>query len=275
MAKFSKNFFIYEAVLFLVTQFLGLYLGWRLFQIEEIKELVAKQSYSLWQFLIAFFVGTVVVLLIIKYAKSRIIFSGFFYVLLFLGCLAFFDVFTLGYLGLGLALIVVLLRRFMPSVLTHNLAIILAISGISSYIGLSFLPLQIIIMLVILSIYDFIAVFKTKHMVVMFKKMMENGANLTIIVPNRLVGFLSGIDKIKPGGDFMFLGTGDLAFPIIFAVSVLRDNVISSILIIIGALLGVLAINIYFYFIKERRAFPALPSITIGCIIGYLVSLIF
>ncbi|MFA6296675.1 MAG: presenilin family intramembrane aspartyl protease [Patescibacteria group bacterium] len=275
MAKFSKTFFIYEAVLFLITQFLGLYLGWRLFQIEEVKELVAKQSYSLWQFLIAFAVGTVVVLFVIKYAKSRIIFSGFFYILIFLGCVAFFDVFALGYLGLGLALLVVILRRFMPSVLTHNLAIILAISGISSYIGLSFLPLQIIIMLVILSIYDFIAVFKTKHMVLMFKKMMENGANLSIIVPNKLIGFLAGMDKAKPGQDFIFLGTGDLAFPIIFAVSVLRNSLLSSILVIAGALLGVMAINIYFYFKKERTAFPALPPITIGCIIGYLVSLFF
>jgi len=265
----------FEGLLFLITQFLGLYLGWRLFQVEEIKELVAKQSYSLWQFLIAFFVGTVVVLLVIKYAKSRIIFSSFFYVLLFLGCLAFFDVFALGYLGLGLALIIVLLRRFMPSVLTHNIAIILAISGISSYIGLSFLPGQIIIMLVILSVYDFIAVFKTKHMVLMFKKMMENGANLSIIVPNKLVGLLAGIDKAKPGEDFMFLGTGDLAFPIIFAVSVLRDGFLSSALVIVGALLGVIAINIYFYFKKERIAFPALPPITIGCIIGYLASLFF
>lgn len=275
MIKFSKTFFIYEAVLFLITQFLGLYLGWRLFQIEEVKELVAKQSYSMWQFLIAFLVGTVVVLLIIKYAKSRMIFSGFFYILIFLGCVAFFDVFALGYLGLGLALIVVLLRRFMPSVLTHNLSIILAISGISSYIGLSFLPLQIIIMLVVLSVYDFIAVFKTKHMILMFKKMMENGANLAIIVPNKLVGFLAGLDKARPGEDFIFLGTGDLAFPIIFAVSVLRNSLLSSVLIIIGALIGVMAINLYFYFKKERRAFPALPPISVGMIVGYLVSLLF
>lgn len=161
----------------------------------------------------------------------------------------------------------------MPSVLTHNLAIVLAISGISSYIGLSFSPLQIIIMLIILSIYDFIAVFKTKHMIVMFKKMMENGANLAIIVPNRLVGFLAGMDKAKPNDDFIFLGTGDLVFPIIFAVSALRISLLSSIMIIGGALLGVMAINVYFMIKKERRAFPALPPITIGSVLGYLISL--
>lgn len=272
--NFMKNFFVLEGLLFLVTQFLGLYIGWKLYQYPEVKEIVERQTYSWWQFLIAFAIGTLVILFFIKYVKSRLIFGGFYYVLLFLGCMAFFDAFALGYLSAILALAVCLLRRFLPSVLTHNMAMILAIAGMSSYFGLSFLPWQIILMLIILSVYDFIAVFKTKHMVAMFKKMMEQGAIFSLIIPSNLIGFLAGMKTAKPGENFIFLGTGDLAFPIIFAVSALRDGLLSSVLIIIGALFGVMAINLYFYFKKERRAFPALPPISIGCIVGYLISLI-
>ncbi len=273
--KFSKTFFITESLLFLVAQFLGLWVGWRLFQIAEIREVIEQQSYSWWQFLIFFLFGTAVVLLFIKFVKSKIVFGGFFYILVFLGCSMFFDAFGLGLIGLGLALVVVLLRRFLPSVLTHNLAIILTICGMGAYFGLSFGPWEIIIILVLLSIYDFIAVFKTKHMVKMFRKMAEKGAVFAIIAPNKWRGFLVGLAKVQPGAEFIYLGTGDLVFPIIFAVSALRNGLLSSVLIIIGALLGVLSINFYFYFKKEKKAFPALPPITVGCVIGYLVSLLF
>lgn len=273
--KFSKTFFLTESLLFLIAQFLGLYVGWRLFQIAEIREIIEKQSYSWWQFLILFLFGTVLVLLFIKFVKSKIVFGGFFYLLIFLGCVMFFDIFELGLIGMGLALIIVLLRRFLPSVLIHNLAIILAICGMGAYFGLSFNPWQIIIILIFLSVYDFIAVFKTKHMVKMFRKLAEKGAAFAIIAPNKWRGFLIGLAKVQPGAEFIYLGTGDLVFPIIFAVSALRDGLLSSVLIIIGALLGVLVINFYFYFKKERKAFPALPPIAAGSIIGYLISLLF
>jgi len=272
--KFSKTFFLTESLLFLVSQILGLYVGWRLYQIVEIREAIEEQSYSLWQFLLFFLIGTAVVLLFIKFVKSKAMFGGLFYFLIFLGCMMFFDAFGLGLVSIGLALIIVLLRRFFASVLTHDLAIVLSVAGMGAYFGLSFGPLEIIIILVALSIYDYIAVFKTKHMVQMFKKMADKGAAFAIIAPSKWKGFVSGVSDVKPGVDFIYLGTGDLAFPLIFAVSALRDGLLRSVLIIIGALFGVLAINFYFYF-RARKAFPALPPIAFGSIIGYLISLIF
>lgn len=273
--KFNRGFFLIESLLFLAAQVLGLYSGWKLFQITEIKEIIEKQSLEWWQFVLFFLIGTGIVLLFIRFIKSRIIFSGFFYLLIFLGCLMFFDSFSLGYLGIGLAVIVILLRKFFASVLTHNLAVILSICGLGAYLGLSFRPWEVVIILVLLSIYDFIAVFKTKHMVRMFKKMADKGAAFAIIAPSKWGGFTAGVSDVKPGGEFMFLGTGDLAFPLVFAVSALRDGMLSSVLIIFGALLGVLAINLFFYIKKTRMAVPALPPIAVGCLIGYLISLLF
>src|SRR3989344_6075900 len=60
-----------------------------------------------------------------------------------------------------------------PSVWAHDLLIILGLAGAASFFGLGFEPSIIVILLVAFSFYDFIAVYKTKHMIKMAKEMIE------------------------------------------------------------------------------------------------------
>ena len=73
---------------------------------------------------------------------------------------------------------------------------------------------------------------------------------------------------------FLLLGTGDIAFPLIFAVSVLNVSLISAISVALGSIVG--AALVFYLLIHQpvKRAIPALPPIALCSILGFLVSLL-
>ena len=160
-----------------------------------------------------------------------------------------------------------------PRIWIHNLAIILGLAGISATIGLDLLPLGVVVILIILSIYDYIAVYRTKTMVKMFKGLLARGVIFSIIIPEHVKNWFVETRKVKPKEGFMFLGTGDIALPMIFAASALKESIISSMAIIIGALIGLMMIHVLFRLQKRREPMPALPPIAFFSILGYLISL--
>lgn len=272
----TPTFFIIEGVVFLSAQFLGLYIASRIYEVVEVQEMLAEQSVSIVNFLIIFFIGTAALFILTKIIKRKGIFGFLFYLMIFFGSLIFFDSFLPIYLTLLLAITVPLLRYFLPNILTQNIAIVISIIGASVYLGLGLSSLQVIILLVVLSVYDFIAVHKTGHMVSMFKNLASKGALFSLVIPSKFknLGAKIKTKEIKSSGEFMFLGTGDIAFPLIFAVSLLKENIWSSFFIIGGAFLGVNLIYFYFLITKKRKAVAALPPIAFGSIIGYLISLL-
>ncbi len=139
-----------------------------------------------------------------------------------------------------------------------NVILILTIAGMGGYLGASLHFIPSLLLLLALSIYDIVAVFGTKHMVTLAK-----GAQ------GKIPMFSVPIRK-----KFMGLGTGDLAIPAVFSVSVLQDFSMShSLLTLLGGLLGL--ISLFFYIIqREKVVLPALPPITIGLVLGFLVSLV-
>jgi presenilin-like A22 family membrane protease len=185
-------------------------------------------------------------------------------------------------IGLILAVGVVASRFLIRNVLTHNVGLTLAIAGIGAELGITLNLETIIILLVILSVYDVFAVFKSKHMIKMFKGLMEKGAAMAIIIPDNPRNFVKTFDHVKTEKlkeksskrkSFLMLGTGDIAFPVIFAVSALQISVISSISVVFGALAGVFLTH-YLIMVRKIKALPALPPIALGCLIGFGLSLI-
>jgi len=271
---FSFPFLFLEILLFLLAQVVALILGFRILQIEEIRTIIEKQGISLWNLLLVFLVGTVIILFSLRFIKRAIIFKAFFYFIIIFGLLIFFDMFLPFWLTLFLTFLILFWHHFFPSVLSQNVVVILVTIGVSIYIGLSLSVWQVIILLIILSLYDLVAVHKTRHMVKMFKGLAEKGAIFSLIIPFRFKNLLTRLGQVKPGEEFVFLGTGDLAFPMIFSISALSLGVIHSIFIIGGALFGILAINLFFTLIKKRISLAALPPIALGSIIGYFISLL-
>jgi len=155
-------------------------------------------------------------------------------------------------IGLILAFLLVLLREiFREKILIKNVAAIVAVAGVGALIGLSLGILPTITFLVLLSIYDLIAVFKTKHMVILAKNITQRNIAFTIAMPT-------------PKHVFE-LGTGDFVLPLVFVTSVLAFSnavmpvrILGCALIALSSLLG-LVITAYICSKNIGIVLPALP----------------
>ena len=114
---------------------------------------------------------------------------------------------------------------------------------------------------------------KTKHMVMMAKEMIEKKVVLGFIIPKEVKYFKDKLDKVKPGGNFMILGGGDIIFPNLLAVSVISEGFLKALVVIIFSLIGTLLS--YWIFTREKKPIPALPPIALFSIVGYLITLFF
>ncbi len=234
---------------------------------------VAPEPVPWYYFLTSFIIATLFIVLAIRFLRGGRFFILIFYFVIVLGAFTVFQTVMPFELALAVALIILILRLTVPQIWSHNVALIFGLAGLSASIGLDLKPLGVVIILVILSIYDYIAVYRTKTMVKMFKGLLSRGIIFSIVIPEHAHNWFVDLKKVKPKEGFMFLGTGDIALPMIFAASVISTNVISAALIILGSLIGVMTIHILFAIQKKRSPMPALPPIAFFSILGYLISL--
>ena len=162
------------------------------------------------------------------------------------------------------------------NVLVHDIGIILAVAGVGSLLGLAISPSRAVIAMVVLSFYDIIAVYVTKHMVRMAKTMIESGATFGFIIPSQMKGFFSHKEtaqaQVGAGSQFMILGSGDIGLPVVLASSVVRYSLTGAIVVAVFSLAGLFFTHLIFVNQKERKPIAALPPIATMSIIGYLIS---
>lgn len=273
-----RRILAWEVFLFLLTFVLGISTAYRLNMIAPVEKIEATPSFFS-QFILSTAFGVAIVLLIIRFVKSglkkRLLFRAIFLLAFFFGSLLFFEV----WLGEPIAFILILFLVFlwvkMPSIFTHDLLLISGMAGLGSFLGLGLTPETVAILLIIFSVYDVIAVYKTRHMVKMAKEMTEAGALPGLILPSKVSELNTPLEKTSLGGKFLILGGGDIVFPLFFSVSALQGGIIRSVVIAFFSLLGLLTSFWIFFRQKERRAIPALPPIALFSIIGYLITLLF
>ncbi|MCD6414469.1 MAG: hypothetical protein J7L23_02460 [Candidatus Diapherotrites archaeon] len=251
-------------LVFLATQLLGLYLAAKYISIEQVQP-VEEASFSLILFAYII-VTTAIVLIVIKYIKRTlklleafvIFFSSFvFFELLFLGLIpdAYIDA-----IAVTLALGLVILRKFNREYWTQDLAFTVSIIGAGALLGamVGFLPA--ITLIAIITVYDVIAVFWTKHMVVMAKEIVKQKLAFTMAIPTK--------EHVYQ------LGGGDLALPLVLNVSILRSfGLISALSAICGSMLG-LALLFAYLSTHAKRPLPAMPAATAGALVGLAVGLL-
>jgi len=266
--------FGFEVFLFSLSLGLGILAGLRLQAIFKVQKISPPQI-PLSQFLFYFLFATVFLLLIIYFLKFKkgkgLILKGLFIITIGFGNLFFFGLWfpdILAFLIVGF-LIFFLLKK--TSLLINNLAVIFAIAGVGAGLGLRFTPEMVILLLLIFSIYDFIAVYKTKHMVRMAEEMVKGQAILGIVVPQKISDFSANLKEVRPGGKFLILGAGDIVFPLILAVSLIPQGISNSLIVAGFSLVGLLVGFLIFISKEVRQPMPALPPIALFSIIGYLV----
>ncbi len=251
--------FLVELFLFSVTLLLGILVSFRLDKALVVEGSVAPMGAIFLYFILA----TLFILFFIKKGGERktFFFRLAFYLAVFFGGLITLSSFLENYAFIFLFLLLFIFT-VKPIILVHNICIIIGISGVGAMAGLSFLPQQIAIFMVLLSFYDVIAVYKTKHMIKMAKEMIAARSLMGMIIPFHLRDFLSTSKK------FFILGGGDVMIPLIFAVSFVPQNSVYPFVIFLFSILGLFFS--FLIFISLSRPIPALPPIVLFLLLGYL-----
>jgi presenilin-like A22 family membrane protease len=266
-------------------------------------------SGSLLYILIAVAIGTGLVLLIAKFGKTHIWRLWFFLAVwmaisvsigaLFKGSILFkYD------LALAMAFVLTSWKIFKPNIIVHNLTEVLMYAGI----GLILVPLfdvkWALILLLIISVYDMYAVWKSKHMVKMAEFQTKSNVFAGLMIPYKQKDagkaeashtVRKGAPKIRAGKTSpknAILGGGDIAFPLIFIGAVMNGIILkiysetpsmpiaamkasaflqSSVIIFTSAI----ALTLLFVFAKKGKYYPAMPFITAGCLLGWAITLLF
>src|SRR3989338_3683579 len=251
LMKLAQSLFVKEVILFGAVQALGLWTAFRFLTKPELGHLVQDVSadfhFTLSDFFIlAFFIFLFIFLAVKRGRASRFFFRGFLWLIIFSGAQIVFSLFLRPFSALLASLAVVVSMALIPRVAVLNIAVIFGLAGIGAILGLSIKPIIAVWILAILSLYDIVAVYWTKHMVKMAEGMIASRAIFGFIIPNKFSGFKEKISTVQPGGDFMILGSGDIALPLVLIVSMARLSFIQAFIVAGFSILGLLATHLIF-----------------------------
>lgn len=267
------------AFIFALTQFLGIVTAVRLKGFFAAANITVSAP-SIGDFLISFAIATAFLLFIIYFLKfrkiKRALFKIIFSLVVFTGAIMFLGVWFDETTPFVLAFLLVLAWWAYPTVLVQNISVVFGMLGAGLSLGFVLPPETVVILLVIFSVYDFAAVYLTKHMVVMAKEMLVSGAIAAIFIPPGVSDLgekmeMAAASKLK----YMIVGGGDIVFPLLFSVSMVKyADVSGAVTVAIFSLIGFCVSFYLFAFQKIKKPIPALPAIALFSILGYLVSII-
>ncbi|MCD6576069.1 MAG: hypothetical protein J7K73_02840 [Nanoarchaeota archaeon] len=257
--KYSLETALIILSLFLVTQLVGLwvnntYLNSELpYGLQPPKE----KEISPW-----FFVGMIIIASLLFIFMSKLKFELLMKVWFFIAVTSCIAV-SLGtilseWIALIIAAVIAILKFKERDIYTHNLGEILLYGGLVALFAPMLSFWSMILLLVIMSIYDYVAVFITKHMISLAHLQEKLGIFTGLLVINK--------------NEVAILGGGDIAFTLLFAVVVLRTfGMASALLSIFGATLFIAILMIIG---KKKKYYPAMPFVTAGSILGLIISMI-
>lgn len=300
--------------MFVVTQFIGLYVVDYYSPIKvvdgEIQNVTApdlpfgmespeieKESdyYSLFFGIIIAFIIAISLLFLFTKFKIELLLKIWFFVVMLIALGISFSVFTsklgiekvlfniLPIVALLIALPLVIIKIFKREFIVHNATELFIYPGIAAV----FVPIlniyTIIALLILISIYDMWAVWKSGIM----QKMAKYQINTLNIFGGFIVPYASKqmrqkikhmkktlskeeLKKKKIKINIAMLGGGDVIFPLITAGVMLKTfGFYSALLVIAGATLG---LSYLLFFSEKKKFYPAMPFITAGIFLGMLVS---
>ena len=310
---------LYIIAMFMFVQFFGLLLGIALFN-GEILPIPSQQSQSFFStplnllFYVAYIIiVSLILILLFRIYKGRKLFIAFEAVVIFIASMIVFMVIfglindstiltvygtpitTNFSIAVIAALVLIYLKNRKPQL--RNVAAIIASVGVGLILGISF-PFYIALLFMgLIAIYDFVAVFITKHMLALARVAEDNnlalliGVNEVEALPARSLDkgyveeYRKNRSKLKNGKELgnmlgnnlvpiaarVELGTGDLAIPLMVAISAYSPgpNFVLSFFVIFGAIAGLLLTM--FILRKYKRALPAIPPLFFGIIVFVLL----
>ncbi len=270
----NLKIFLEELVFFGLVGIISIFSAGRIYKLNLVSQIQAPQI-SWWQFLIAFGIGTAIVLGLIRILHGGRFLRAFFIFALYAGTITTLQIFIPYASAFIVSLILIIFYLIKPYVWFHDLVLVLTLSGVAAVLGVSLSSYSVAVLLVVMSVYDYVAVYKTKHMIKMAKAMIKGRAIFAMIFPEHVGGFLSHIDEARPGEGFMMLGTGDFVFPMIMAVSAFSLSPAAAWTVFGFSILGLLLTHLIFVSQKVRQPMPALPPLAASAILGFAIATLF
>ncbi|MBS3112654.1 hypothetical protein J4418_01050 [Candidatus Woesearchaeota archaeon] len=240
-----------------------------------------EKDYSFVYVFIAILIGTILMFLLIKYMQL-LLWKIWYFTAISFSLLLGFGAFVSQRNALIGALIFAWLKVFKPSVILHNFTELFIYGGLAAFFVSIFNVKSAIILLVLISLYDMYAVWKSKHMIMLAKFQSESQMFAGLFIPykmGKLVKFKSGTGAFKKIKTAM-LGGGDIAFPLFFAGAVLENAILTMSLqqalwkVLVIPIGATIALSLLFWKSKESKFYPAMPVLSIGCFVGYAVFLL-
>lgn len=227
-----------------------------------------------WYFLVAFVVTTFILFLSLRSSRGTALFSILFALAIFAG--VWILSVTLFGTGVGIALtsVTVLAYYLLRVVFLFNTILLVGLAGVAVSMGGSLNSVAVVILLGILAVYDVIAVYGTKHMVVMGRELLRHKVFFGLVIPGSPKGLLKRLEDVTLHKDFVFLGTGDVVLPALLVATTARFGILEAVFPAVGALVGLMFGTGMFFTKSRRQPMPALPPIALGAILGYVFTIL-
>lgn len=155
-------------------------------------------------------------------------------------------------------------------------------AGAASIFGISLAIMPALLLLVLLAVYDYIAVYRTKHMVALAEGVMDLRLPILLVIPKRWdYSFLT--EKFdKEEREAFFMGLGDAVMPTILVISAntfVKASYYTFPLIgavnmpALGAMLGTfVGFAVLMGFVMKGKPQAGLPFLNGGVILGYVAG---
>jgi len=230
---------------------------------------------------------TVTILLIAKFWKKQFI------QVIILGSIAYTSFFVfyplLSFIvpeTLSLSIAIIAAATLIVALIKHpewyiiNLCGIIVGVGAIGIFGISLSIFLVIVLLIGLSIYDAISVYKTKHMIDLADAVMDLKLPVMLVVPKTrkysLLKETKGLkEKLedKEEREAFFMGLGDIVMPGILVVSSFTNIADNGFLIALSVMIGtLLGFAVLMSVVIKGKPQAGLPYLCSGAILGYVVS---
>jgi presenilin-like A22 family membrane protease len=246
--------------------------------------------------------GTVVMLILIRY-KILHVWKAWFLLAVWFSTAIAFGVMLPTAIALGLALVLAIWKVYFPNPFVHNFTEVFMYAGLAVLLVPLFSIAGGFVILAIISVYDAIAVWQSKHMVTMAKAQTESQLFAGLMIPkktssrhearhspmvtttglspshraaSRAPASTHSMQRAQPSA--AILGGGDIAFPLLYTGIVMdwlirqglpRSTALYQSLIVTA--FAAAALTLLFCFAKKDRFYPAMPFLSAGCVAGFFI----
>ena len=155
-----------------------------------------------------------------------------------------------------IALLAAIFKVLEVDIYVHNLTEVFIYGGLVAIFAPIFNTFSVMVLLFIISVYDMIAVWSTKHMI----KLAKFQTSLKIFA-----GLLVPYGKKKAA----ILGGGDIGFPLLFTVVIYSAIGLKALIIPVFV---AVALFLLLTQGKKNKYYPAMPYLTAGCLAGYFFA---